>query len=83
MIATGRASQEEWTDKQGNKRTSIKVVLDEIGPTLRFATAKVSKAGERSNGQQQGGSDPWSTGGGQPANAGSGWGGGASSEPPF
>ena len=84
VIAVGRASQEDWTDKQGNKRTSIKVVVDEIGPTLRFATAKVAKA---QNGQQGGNSgghaarssapqqdDPWSTGGA---------GGGYSSEPPF
>lgn len=54
VIATGRASQEDWTDKQGNKRTSIKVVVDEIGPTLRFATVKATKAPE-GNGRANGG----------------------------
>jgi single-strand DNA-binding protein len=76
VIATGRASQEDWTDKQGNKRTSIKVVVDEIGPTLRFATVKVAKGAEKNSGagqQQHAGA------GAAPA----GWGGGYTDEPPF
>lgn len=75
VIATGRASQEDWTDKQGNKRTSMKVVIDEIGPTLRFATVKVSKADGNGNGQQSQRS--------QAAAAQSGWGSGYSDTPPF
>lgn len=44
VIATGRVSQEEWTDKSGAKRTSLKVVIDEIGPSLRFAEAHITSA---------------------------------------
>lgn len=98
VIATGRASQEDWTDKQGNKRTSIKVVIDEIGPTLRFATCKVAKAqdgGNRGNsgpGAQSGSRGAQATRSGGPqqddpwASGGAGiggWGGGASDSPPF
>lgn len=92
VIATGRASQEDWTDKQGNKRTSIKVVIDEIGPTLRFATVKVAKAGDAQGApstQRPGGGqatrgaqrdDPWAGGGG----GNGGWGGAAADQsPPF
>lgn len=49
VIATGRLQQREWQDKDGNKRTSYDLVVDELGPSLRFATAvvtKTAKAGE-------------------------------------
>ena len=57
VIVTGRVEEESWEDKQtGQKRTAMKVLVDDIGPSLRYATAKVSKA-QRGNGggQQQGG----------------------------
>lgn len=89
VVASGRAVQENWTDKDGNKRSKIAVKLDTIGPDLTRATATVQKA----NGQaQQGGQkqashsdDPWASSapaGGQN----SGWGApsaGYSEEPPF
>lgn len=43
VVATGRMEQKDWTDKDGNKRTSYDLVLDEIGPSLRWATAVVTK----------------------------------------
>ena len=33
VVATGRMEQKDWTDKDGNKRTSYDLVLDEIGPS--------------------------------------------------
>lgn len=43
VIATGRMEQKNWTDKDGNNRTSYDFVIDEVGPSLRWATADVSK----------------------------------------
>ncbi len=45
VIVTGRAAQESWEDKNtGAKRTAVKVIADEVAPSLRWATAKVVKA---------------------------------------
>jgi single-strand DNA-binding protein len=43
ILAIGRLQQRDWQDKDGNKRTSFDLVVDEIGPSLRFATASVTK----------------------------------------
>lgn len=99
VIAQGRAVQESWEDKQsGAKRSKIAVLVDAIGPSLRSATAKVTKTSGGGQGGQarqevrqaaraQGAvsaDDPW----GQSAPAGQGaggWGagGGYSDEAPF
>lgn len=56
VIAQGRLEQNEYTDQQGNKRTSIQMQVDEIGPSLRYATAQVQRATQQNNGYQpQGG----------------------------
>jgi single-strand DNA-binding protein len=44
VLLTGRAAQEEWETKDGQKRRSIKVTADEVAPSLRWATCKISKA---------------------------------------
>lgn len=49
VIVQGRLRQRSYETKQGEKRTVVELEVDEIGPSLRFATAKVSKA-ERSGG---------------------------------
>lgn len=88
VIAQGRLKQRSY-EKDGEKRTVYEVEVDEIGPTLKWATAKVTKASRSTNGGQQTAQraqqapqdDPWANGGGQqggwapPANSGS--------EPPF
>jgi single-strand DNA-binding protein len=62
VIVTGRLEQREYTTRDGDKRTAIEVVADELGPSLRWATAQV----ERQSGQGgQGGG-----GGNRGANAG-------------
>jgi single-strand DNA-binding protein len=69
VIATGRLKQRSYETKEGEKRTSIELEIDEIGPSLRYATAQVSRAaggaGAR-GGLPAGGDEPW----GQPASAG-------------
>src|SRR4051794_6128933 len=89
VMVTGRLRQRSYETKEGEKRTVVELEVDEIGPSLRFATAKVTKAargggggGGGSYGAPSGGGssapasdDPWST----PAASG----GGFSDEPPF
>lgn len=43
VIAQGRLKQRDYEDNNGNKRTSIEMDVEEIGPTLRFATAQVQR----------------------------------------
>jgi single-strand DNA-binding protein len=50
VVATGRMEQKDWVDKDGNKRTSYDLVLDEIGPSLRWATAVVTKTDKNGSG---------------------------------
>jgi len=48
VIVTGRLEQRSWETDQGEKRSVVEVVADEIGPSLRWATAKVEKTERRS-----------------------------------
>ena len=43
VVITGRLQQRDWTDKDGNTRKSYDLVVDEIAPSLRWATATVTK----------------------------------------
>lgn len=44
VVVTGRLQQRDWTDKEGNTRKSYDLVVDEIAPSLRWATALVAKS---------------------------------------
>ena len=44
VIASGRLKQRSYETKEGEKRTSIEREIDEIGPSLRYATASVTRA---------------------------------------
>ena len=44
VIAQGRLTQHSWEDEQHQKRSSMELQVDEIGPSLRYATAQVTKA---------------------------------------
>jgi single-strand DNA-binding protein len=89
VIATGRLKSRSFETKEGERRTVIELDVDEVGPSLRYATAKVAKASRgggfgaaapapttasTSGGFAGAGDDPWAT----PAA-----GGGYSEEPPF
>ena len=43
VIVTGRLEQRTWETQEGEKRSKVEVVADEVGPSLRWATASVSK----------------------------------------
>src|SRR4051812_18163464 len=68
VIVQGRLKQRSYETKEGEKRTVYELDVDEVGPSLRYATAKVVK-GQRS-------------GGGGGAGGGGGFGGGGSSPSP-
>lgn len=64
VIVQGRLTQRSYTDNQGQQRTSLDLEVEEVGPSLRFATATVTRGTERGTGggfgAQEGG---WSDGG--------------------
>ena len=43
VVVTGRLEQRSWEGPEGDKRSKIEVIADEIGPSLRWATAQVTK----------------------------------------
>lgn len=52
VIAQGRLTQHSWEDEQHQKRTAVELQVDEIGPSLKYATAQVQKM---QSGSYQGG----------------------------
>lgn len=94
VVVSGRLKQRSYETREGEKRTVVELEVDEIGPSLRYATAKVNKAsrgggssgssgGYRSGGNSSGGGaskgdDPWGSSPG-----GNSFGGGSNEEPPF
>ena len=54
VVVTGRLEQRSWETQDGDKRSKVEVVADEIAPSLRWATAEVRK-NERSDGDSYGG----------------------------
>ncbi|KRA25191.1 single-stranded DNA-binding protein [Microbacterium sp. Root61] len=65
VVATGRLKQRSYETKEGEKRTSIELEVDEIGPSLRYATAQVTRAASSGGGggqpRGQVADEPWST----------------------
>jgi len=96
VVVQGRLKQRSFETKEGEKRTVVELEVDEIGPSLRYATAKVNKVSRGGGGDFGGGGggggnrggggggmpadDPW---GSAPAASSGGGGGGFSDEPPF
>ena len=80
VIVQGRLVQRSYEDRDGQKRTVVELQVDEIGPSLKYASAKVTRAQRSGNGggfaggAPSGQGDPW---------AGSAPAGGFSDEPPF
>ncbi len=55
VIVTGRLEQRSWETQDGDKRSKVEIVADEIGPSLRWATAQVTKNERRGPGGDGGG----------------------------
>jgi single-strand DNA-binding protein len=85
VIVTGRLQQRSYETREGEKRTVVEMQVDEVGPSLKYATAKVNRTQRGSSGggfgSDSGASapadDPWASSG--PAAAA----GSFSDEPPF
>lgn len=93
VVVSGRLRTEKWETKEGEKRSAPALLIDSIGPSLRSATAKVTKASgnsgqgggrqefQQARQQQSAGSgDPWGAGAQQAGQTAGSWGG---DEPPF
>ncbi|KAA9378901.1 single-stranded DNA-binding protein [Microbispora cellulosiformans] len=80
VIVQGRLRQRSYETKEGEKRTVYEVEVDEVGPSLRNATAKVNKTSRQGGGGGFGGgpaNDPWASASPAPQGGyGSGGGGG-------
>ncbi|HJQ41452.1 MAG TPA: single-stranded DNA-binding protein [Jatrophihabitantaceae bacterium] len=94
VIAQGRLQQRSYETREGEKRTVIELQVDEIGPSLKYASAKVNRTQRGSGGGGFGSSGSAEGGGGTGGAAGAAapaddpWGsaapaGGFSEEPPF
>lgn len=86
VVVSGRLRQRSFETREGEKRTVVELEVDEIGPSLRYATAKVNKVsrGQGSGGYGSSGAppadDPW--GSAPPAGATAAT-AASSEEPPF
>jgi single-strand DNA-binding protein len=76
VMVSGRLRQRSFETREGEKRTVVELEVDEVGPSLRYATAKVNKV---SRGGGSGGYGGGSGGGG----GGGGYGGGAPADDPW
>jgi single-strand DNA-binding protein len=81
VIVSGRLRQRSYETKEGEKRTVYEVEVDDVGPSLRNASAKVTKS-TRSGAGFSGGSGPGGQGGGYGGPPGQGYSGGASGGQP-
>ena len=77
VIASGALKSRSYETKEGEKRTVIEFEVDEIGPSLKYANAKVNRTQRNGNSGGFSGNQPAA-----PANTG-GWGNGPANEPPF
>jgi single-strand DNA-binding protein len=64
VIVSGRLEQRSWETQDGDKRSKVEIVADEIGPSLRWASAQVEKNERRGPGDFQASRGQGSSGGG-------------------
>ena len=94
VIVSGRLRQRSYETKEGEKRTVYEVEVDDVGPSLRNASAKVNRVSRNGSGGSGGSAGPGGSGGRAPGGQGSAGGadadpwasdgpGGYSDEPPF
>jgi single-strand DNA-binding protein len=86
VIVQGRLKARSYETREGEKRTVFEIDVDEVGPSVKYATAKVTKTSRSGGGQGfggggSGGDDPWASSGGSGGSSsggngsGGGWGG--------
>jgi single-strand DNA-binding protein len=57
IMVSGRLDQRSWETQDGDKRSKVEVVADEVGPSLRWATAQITRNERRDGGGSGGGFD--------------------------
>ena len=77
VIVQGRLTSRSYTDNQGQQRTSLDLEVEEVGPSLRFATAQIARGQSRGQGGGFGGGQPsgqssWNQSGGGSGGSGGG-----------
>ena len=72
VVVTGRLDQRSWETQEGDKRSKVEIVADDVAPSLRWATAQITKNERREGGD----------GGGYAGGSGGGGGGGSSRPAP-
>ena len=84
VIAQGRLRSRSYETKEGERRTVMELEVDEIGPSLKYASAKVTRTA-RGNGEDAAGRAPASSAGAGWNNSagGGGWGNPPAQDPPF
>jgi single-strand DNA-binding protein len=55
VIVTGRLEQRSWETQEGDKRSKVEIIADEVGPSLRWATAQVTRTERKGPGDGGGG----------------------------
>jgi single-strand DNA-binding protein len=82
VVVTGRLEQRSWETENGEKRSVVEIVADEVGPSLRWATAQITRNERRGGGDFGGGGSGGGGGGGTSRpDGGDGGGGGGASRP--
>jgi single-strand DNA-binding protein len=76
VMVSGRLRQRSFETREGEKRTVVELEVDEVGPSLKYATAKVNKVSRGSGGGGFGGGGDAAGGGGGGSRGGGGGGGG-------
>ena len=65
VIVSGRLKARSYETREGEKRTVFEIDVDEVGPSMKYATAKVTKTSRSGGGgggyQSGGGDDPWAS----------------------
>lgn len=63
VVVQGRLKQRSYEDREGQRRTVVELEVEEVGPSLKYATAKVTRAsrGTGSYNNAAGGDDPWAS----------------------
>jgi single-strand DNA-binding protein len=82
VMVAGRLEQRSWETQEGDRRSKVEVVADEIGPSLRWATAQITKNERRGAGDGSRGGSRTGGGGGAGGGGGGAGGGGAPQQQP-
>ncbi len=62
VLVSGRLRQRSFETKEGEKRTVVELEAEEVGPSLKYATAKINKVSRSSSGDRGGAGEPGSGG---------------------